>query len=161
MPRKTCISVSVCLLSVLLTLEGYAHSPASEEFKFKQPTGEVLHLRVVGNEYYARTETGEGFTVVYDEKTRCYHYAKQDAKSGDLVTTGEVAGKRFPKNLRRHIRATDAARQRIVKRNRQKMMDGEREKIWEERIKKAKKRRALRKKRREANVGDPQSFASG
>ena len=40
-----------------------------------QRTGGDVQLRIFGDEFYARYESLEGYTVVYDEDCGCYCYS--------------------------------------------------------------------------------------
>ena len=52
-----------------------------ETFKFKQEKGPEVSLVVNGDEHYARYETEDGYTVVYDTDLGLYCYAiKRDGK---------------------------------------------------------------------------------
>ena len=74
---------------------------------FGQQEGENCPLRVNGDEFYARYETLEGYTVVYDTKRACYCYAVLD--EGSLVSCGVPIPKRAPAGTRRHDRPRDGA----------------------------------------------------
>ncbi|MCP3920242.1 MAG: M6 family metalloprotease domain-containing protein [bacterium] len=67
-----------------------------------QHTGPEIQLRIFGDEFYARYETLEGYTVVYDTDVGGYCYAALAA--GHLVSTGVPADKLVPAGTRRHIK---------------------------------------------------------
>jgi len=67
-----------------------------------QSVGDPLQLRIFGDEFYARRETTDGFTVVYDSEQRQYCYATLAA--GRFVSTGIPVYKPAPPNLRRHLK---------------------------------------------------------
>jgi M6 family metalloprotease-like protein len=66
---------------------------------FTQPDGKVIHLHVYGDEFYARTETEDGYTVVFDSTTRSYYYATLSSDGNELVSTGVRAGSADPQAL--------------------------------------------------------------
>lgn len=67
-----------------------------------QSVGDPLQLRIFGDEFYARRETMDGFTVIYDSERGCYCYATLAA--GRFVSTGVPVHKPVPPYLRRHLK---------------------------------------------------------
>ena len=67
-----------------------------------QSVGDPLQLRVYGDEFYARRETLDGYTVIYDTQQRCYCYATLAA--GRFVSTGIPVHKPAPLDLPRHLK---------------------------------------------------------
>ncbi|BDS07702.1 hypothetical protein NT6N_27420 [Oceaniferula spumae] len=67
---------------------GATYGPKGKAVEFEQPNGVILKLRVFGDEFYARTETVDGKTVVYSETTGAYHYAV--LRDGDFVARDQV-----------------------------------------------------------------------
>ncbi len=67
-----------------------------------QGVGEALQLRIFGDEFYARRETLDGYTVIYDSDQRRYCYA--NLAVGRFVSTGIPVYKPAPRNLRRHLK---------------------------------------------------------
>jgi len=59
--------------------------------RWTQPTGEKIDLRVFGDEHFARTETVDGYTVVFDAATKTYYYAALAADGESLVPTATPA----------------------------------------------------------------------
>ncbi len=78
---------------------------------FDQHAGDALQLRVFGDEFYARFETLEGFSVVYDVDLGVYCYV-QLAGDGRFVSTGVPVGKPVPTGLRRHLKEAPEVRNR-------------------------------------------------
>lgn len=72
-----------------------------EVLRFGQPDGGEIQLRVFGDEHYARYETLESFTVVYDAEYGVYCYASLVA--GVLRSTGVPAQQPPPANVARHL----------------------------------------------------------
>ena len=73
-----------------------------------QHDGEAIALSVYGDEFYARYETQEGYTVVYDTDIGCYCYAM--CSSGHFVSTGAHVGKVIPIGIRRHLKESPQVR---------------------------------------------------
>ncbi len=67
-----------------------------------QNVGDPLQLRIFGDEFYARRETLDGYTVIYDTQQRRYCYATLAV--GRFVSTGIPINKPAPRDLRRHLK---------------------------------------------------------
>jgi M6 family metalloprotease-like protein len=89
-PTKTFRSVLFLLVSAgCLGLASAApYGPEGHQTSWVQPSGETLELRVYGDEYYGRTETIDGYTVVYNEQDGAYHFASLAADGSGLVPSG-------------------------------------------------------------------------
>jgi M6 family metalloprotease-like protein len=72
-----------------------------------QPDGTVLSLRVFGDEFYARTTTAEGYTVVFNEADKTYYFAESGTQTGALVSSGVKAHKQPPAGLVKHLQEAD------------------------------------------------------
>jgi|GEM_PF-2672632 len=135
--KKSTSLRSSCLLVLLAGLVGYANAapygPDGREVKWVQPDGQKLKLRVFGDEYYARTETADGYTVIYSPKDGAYHYAGLSADGSDLVplplTADKPANKAFPQHL-------DLPAEKIREKSqaRHTKADFERQKRWAARV---------------------------
>ena len=79
-----------------------------ETLIFGQQEGDKVPLVVYGDEFYARYETTDGYTVVYDLDYGCYCYAQ--VIDGQLVSSGTPIVKRPPADLRKHLRASGRVR---------------------------------------------------
>lgn len=73
-----------------------------------QGDAEALQLRFFGDEFYARQETLDGYTVVYDSEQRRYCYALLAA--GHFVSSGVPVGKPPPRGLAKHRKEDPAVR---------------------------------------------------
>lgn len=73
-------------------LEGY-------ESEFTQPDGTVIKVKLYGDEFYAWTETVDGYTIVYDPQTKTYCYAGLTPDGNEFTSTGEQVGKTDPATL--------------------------------------------------------------
>lgn len=67
-----------------------------------QGIGDPLQLRIFGDEFYARRETLDGYTVIYDSERRYYCYATLAV--GRFVSTGVPVHKPAPPGLRKHLK---------------------------------------------------------
>lgn len=68
---------------------------------FPQKNGEDIQLRVYGDEFYARYETLDGYTVVYDLDRDFYCYAV--LAKGRLISSGAPTYKPVPLGVVRHL----------------------------------------------------------
>lgn len=74
------LKVSLALALMTGALHAAPYGPEGRATVWTQPDGTKLSLRVFGDEFYAHTETDDGYTVVLDRETKTYH-------SVDLLTT--------------------------------------------------------------------------
>lgn len=83
------------IASVVLCCAGMAAEAAvpykNHVFEYKQPSGEMLKIRLDGNDYYAEQRTADGSLVVYDAAKRGFCYAEVNGTGDDLVSTGVLA----------------------------------------------------------------------
>jgi len=87
-----------------------------ERLRFGQPDGPDIELIVTGDEFYARHETLDGYTAVYDSDRRLYCYAV--LVHGTLVSSGIPVTSPPPAGLRRHLKESDAVQnQRFIARH--------------------------------------------
>ena len=78
---------------LLVLLAGFAsfataapYGPNGRESSWTQPSGEVVPLKIFGDEYYARTESTAGYTLIFKGNT--YYYAQLSADDLAIVSTG-------------------------------------------------------------------------
>ena len=72
-----------------------------ETLVFRQENGPDVELVVFGDEFYARYETKEGYSVVYDEALKLYCYLT--LADGQCTSTGIPIHKSPPAGLSRHL----------------------------------------------------------
>ena len=77
---------------------------------FPQGDGPPVQLRVFGDEFYARYESLDGYTVVYD--TGCEKYCYAILIQGRLASSGAPLDKPIPAGLVRHLQEDKAVRNR-------------------------------------------------
>lgn len=68
LPPKASAVLKAFLTFTLSTtfLHAAPYGPDGMEIEWTQPDGTKLQLRVFGDEFYARTETHDGLTVIYN-----------------------------------------------------------------------------------------------
>lgn len=81
---------------------------AGERLRFGQRDGSEIWLRVFGNESYARYETDDGYSVVYDAGPGMFCHA--DVVGGQFVSTGVSALTGPPPRLRRYLTESHTVR---------------------------------------------------
>ena len=79
-----------------------------ETLNFKQENGAEVPLVVHGDEYYARYETPDGYTVVYDSDLGLYAYA--ELRDGKLVSNKIPLSNPRPEGLPPHLEESDSVR---------------------------------------------------
>ncbi len=79
-----------------------------EILNFSQENGSEVRLRVYGDEFYARHETEDGYTVIYDESLGKFTYAI--LKDGRFVSSGVDVSQRPPPGLEKHIEESNEVR---------------------------------------------------
>ncbi len=79
-----------------------------ETLIFQQEHGPEVELVVFGDEFYARYETKEGYTVVYDPDRGLYCYAL--LLNGQFASSGIPISKRPPPDIRRGLRESETVR---------------------------------------------------
>ena len=109
-------------LSLLLLVTGeaaLADAVNGEIIPERQPDGEIVQVRVWGDEFYRVTESLDGYTLVRDPLTEVICYAKLSTDGDRLESTGIRAGAtgatRAARGLDRHLRIDDEARSAQVK----------------------------------------------
>lgn len=80
----------------------------NETLEFTQEIGEKVELVVNGDEFYARYETVDGYTAVYDQSMGRFCFA--ELVDGALVSSKIHLDRKPPNRIRRHLR--DSSRQR-------------------------------------------------
>lgn len=79
-----------------------------EVLLFRQEDGFDIQLATFGDEFYARYENTDGYTVVYDEERGQYCYAQ--VVEGRFASTGTSVLKPVPQGLRRHLKESGTIR---------------------------------------------------
>lgn len=79
-----------------------------EKLFFQQENGPDVELVVYGDDFYARYETEDGYSVVYDPEKGLYCYVL--LIDGQFVSSGIDTSKRPPNSVRKHFRETEKIR---------------------------------------------------
>lgn len=128
------IHLFVTLASCLGVVAAAPFPPEGRPITWNKPDGSSVKLRVFGDDYYARTETEDGYTVVYDATDNSYHYAQVAANGSALVSHPSLVTDAVPAGLAKHVDLTRAKIGQIAVANRDRL-DGEQQKIWAEKVK--------------------------
>lgn len=81
---------------------------AGNTLLFRQENGPDLQLATFGDEFYARYETTDGYTVVFDEDRGQYCYAS--VYNGRFASSGTSVHKPAPLGLKRHVKESAQVR---------------------------------------------------
>ena len=142
--KKSTFLKPIRLLVLFALCFGHANAapygPNGREVRWVQPNGKVLNLRVFGDDYYARTETTEGYTVVYKGGENAYYYARLAKDSSSMVPTDTRADRPAPAGLKKGLDLPMAKAREVVAANRAKFF-GERNNRWNQRVQSARKAR--------------------
>jgi M6 family metalloprotease-like protein len=88
------------LAGLLLSITTSSAAPMNGlESPYTQPDGTIITLKFFGDEFYARTETADGYTVVFDPDTKTYYFAALSPDGKELLSTGQEVGKADPAKL--------------------------------------------------------------
>ncbi len=135
--KKSHILKPVSLSVVLAVLPGLVNAapygPEGRSTRWVQPSGETLELRVFGDDYYGRTETATGHTVVHSTADGAYHFAELSADGTSLVPSGTLANEPAPVGQAPHLDIPAAKIREIVQANQVKF-DGDRQLRWRQRV---------------------------
>lgn len=102
---------------------------------WKQGNGHSVLLNVFGDEMYARSETLEGYTILFNKASKTYFYA-QKSWDGTLFETHVPADERPPEGIKKHLTASKQQVDTIVAANK-KQFDIGREARWRKRVQEA------------------------
>ena len=127
------VSLSVVLAVLPGLVDAAPYGPEGRSTRWVQPSGETLALRVFGDEYYGRTETPAGYSVVYSPADGAYHFAELSADGTALVPAVTLANEPAPAGQAPHLDLPAAKIQEIVSANRVKF-DGDRQQRWRQRV---------------------------
>ena len=79
-----------------------------ELMSFDQDNGPEVKLRVYGDELYARYETEDGYTAIYDEDLGLFTYARLDA--GRFLSSRIDLSQAPPAGLEKHLEESNDVR---------------------------------------------------
>ena len=114
MKRSLLAVLCLALSAVCITTSQLAAAPHyGDPWKFKQPDGSLVDVRVFGDEYYQVVETPDGYTLMRDPSTQWIVYATLSSDGNELRPTNVRYGGGSPAlaGVSPHIRINpDAAR---------------------------------------------------
>lgn len=79
-----------------------------EVLDFSQENGPEVRLKVYGDEFYARHETEDGYTVIYDKDLGKFAYAL--LKDGHFVSSGVDLSREPPLGLEKRLEESNEVR---------------------------------------------------
>lgn len=80
------------------------YPPEGLPVEWIQPDGTGLSLRMYGDEFYARTTTAEGYTVLFSVVDNAYYYAEPESHSRSLAPSRVNATQPPPPGLSKHLK---------------------------------------------------------
>lgn len=128
------LNLSILLAALLGSAVAAPYGPEGLKTQWKQPNGNKLQLRVFGDEYYGRTETSDGHTVVLNRNDMTYYYAVLSADGKTLLPGKVRADQKAPAGNAKHLEIAKDAISNVRNKNRLKF-DGERATRWSNRVK--------------------------
>jgi M6 family metalloprotease-like protein len=129
--------ITFCLLTPALFAAPYP--PNGRPIEWTQPNGTVLELRVFGDEFYGRTETLDGHTVVFDTNENVYYYAKLSADGTAFEASDQMVAQDAPTPASKNLRLPADEVQRIAASNRARMIPDADER-WQQKVQAARVR---------------------
>jgi M6 family metalloprotease-like protein len=137
-------ALALLLATPLLVTPAFA-APFAKKISFIQPDATRIELWAEGDEFYAVFETLDGYTVVFDQATRAYQYAKLSPDGTTLLASGVQVGKGNPAamGLAKHVRIKpEAVKKQAMARFNQ----------WDQGMEVSKRWRELKAARRQAEL---------
>lgn len=126
------------LLVLLASCLGYSSAapfpPEGLQTTWSQLGEESVSLRIFGDEYYARTETEDGYTAFYNQAEGRYYYAMLSADGGSLISSTIPLPNAAPAGIAKHLELSSEKIAEISQQTRAKT-DGDRAQGWSERVK--------------------------
>ena len=93
-------SLLTALACVLFGITTSSAAPMNGlESRYTQPDGTIITIKFFGDEFYARAETMDGYTIVFDPATKTYYFAALSPDGKEFVSTGQEVGKADPVTL--------------------------------------------------------------
>ncbi|MES2469657.1 MAG: M6 family metalloprotease domain-containing protein [Verrucomicrobiota bacterium] len=93
------VPVAACWLAAMLPADAAPYPPEGLSTVWRQPDGRELALKVFGDEFYGRTTTEAGYTVIFDEASQTWFYAEKGPDGVSLVSSGVAADQKVPPGL--------------------------------------------------------------
>jgi len=135
--KKILIPVLAAAGALIINATALAAPYNGNEYKFKQPDGSELTVKLYGDEYYGRMESLDGYTLIADPQTGWLCYATKNSDSSDLVSTGiqysvngEFAAKSGIKKPEKGVKLTGKSLEKKIKEGRNKLKADEAPEIY-------------------------------
>ncbi|NQW99053.1 M6 family metalloprotease domain-containing protein, partial [bacterium] len=132
--------LALCMVTAMRSAAA-PYPPEGLATEWTQPNGTRLSLKVFGDEFYARTVTKDGFTVVFNANDNTYYYAEPGADGTSLVASGLAADQAPPQALEKDLKEPRTTEAVIRKANVMKYAPT-RDADWAARVQGAQQRRA-------------------
>ncbi len=139
---KIRLPLIVAFAFAAMSLTAAAKDHVYRKTSFVQPDGTELELRIIGNMFYARTETVDGHTVIYNTAENKYYYAQPSDSGESIVPSNFSVGAGRPLTLTEHLSLDADSRADIVAERKEKF-DKHRAERWIKRVTNAKLRNQL------------------
>ena len=111
--------LALTLISITTSGMVLADAVDGEIIPEKQPDGEIVQVRIWGDEFYRVAESLDGYTLVRDPRTKVISYAKLSADGNRLESTGlRVGDAGAARGLAKHLRIDDEARIALIRERR-------------------------------------------
>lgn len=106
MKKDIFILVLLCTLFVAFTACTKAAPVWGKKYNISQPSGDVVQVRIWGDEFYQIVESLDGYTLIRDPNTGIISYAQLSTDGKELISTGYAIGEIDPAalGLVKHIR---------------------------------------------------------
>ena len=137
--KKSFFITLILQIAILPTIAA-PYAGSGVEINYRQPGGSSIRLYVKGSQYYARTVTKDGYTVIHNPEDQTYYYARLNAQGDGFIPTNLKVGRDQPVGLAKHIRLNPSQRKkRWEKKNTR--LNAHKIQRWKNRVRAAQQRR--------------------
>ncbi|MBN2771309.1 MAG: M6 family metalloprotease domain-containing protein, partial [Spirochaetes bacterium] len=121
------------LFLCIITINIFGAPYVDKELKLRQPDGKYVTVKINGDEFYAVTESPDGYTLIKDPDSGALSYAELSSDGKELLSTGFIYGddynkfnkkqkklkelREILKDIPLHLRISKDARQEIWLKN--------------------------------------------
>ena len=100
---KLFTAIALTIIILLTATAVYAAPPPPVISRLKQADGTVFEARAYGDEWYSGVETVDGYTILFNEQTQNWVYARRGS-DGSLNLSSLVVGEDRPLGIPKHLR---------------------------------------------------------
>jgi hypothetical protein len=86
--KKIMLFMSAILISLCIASIAFAAPYSGMQMSLKQPDGTSVSVKMYGDEFYARMESLDGYSLIRDDKTQWICYADLGSTKSEFVSTG-------------------------------------------------------------------------